>query len=374
MSNINTLEEDKFANLEKFLDTMGCINIIIDDLNKNSAEFVGIYKKFNDTSNLMREEILRLQKENADLPDRISDIYKDSITAISKINSMQEELIACLSKHETKMHEYTEILKNHNKKLENMDNTHNLLTKKLDSQENNLSKIYSEIQDMRSFLNINLSEINANVVDLTFKELKNINNNLVSISKTTTKLDSKINGTKDYANKAIEASEEVSIIKMMITDAKSEIIAAVAGQTSATELAVPRKSSQSKKKNERQIDKALGVLRGQFSYLNTDNDLEEAVEEFIGSAEEEVSSGAIRYVSEESNLNVVKDGRNGRRAWRGNYHTNINEIVIPLDDVDDQLEPNLNIVLLGKNIKNGKVDSIRSMKISELDDYALLSD
>ena len=374
MSNINTLEEDKFANLEKFLDTMGCINIIIDDLNKNSAEFVGIYKKFNDTSNLMREEILRLQKENADLPDRISDIYKDSITAISKINSMQEELIACLSKHETKMHEYTEILKNHNKKLENMDNTHNLLTKKLDNQENNLSKIYSEIQDMRSFLNINLSEINANVVDLTFKELKNINNNLVSISKTTTKLDSKINGTKDYANKAIEASEEVSIIKMMITDAKNEIIAAVADKTRVTEMPVPRKSGRSKKKNERQIDKALGVLRGQFSYLNTDNDLEEAVEEFIGSAEEEVSSGAIRYVSEESNLNVVKDGRNGRRAWRGNYHTNINEIVIPLDDDDDQLEPNLNIVLLGKNIKNGKVDSIRSMKISELDDYALLSD
>jgi len=272
------------------------------------------------------------------------------------------------------MHEYTEILKNHNKKLENMDNTHNLLTKKLDSQENNLSKIYSEIQDMRSFLNINLSEINANVVDLTFKELKNINNNLVSISKTTTKLDSKINGTKDYANKAIEASEEVSIIKMMITDAKNEIIAAVADKTRVTEMPVPRKSGRSKKKNERQIDKALGVLRGQFSYLNTDNDLEEAVEEFIGSAEEEVSSGAIRYVSEESNLNVVKDGRNGRRAWRGNYHTNINEIVIPLDDDDDQLEPNLNIVLLGKNIKNGKVDSIRSMKISELDDYALLSD
>ena len=375
MGIVNISEEEKFANLEKLLSTMEYFNMIIDDLNKNSAEFVGIYKKFNDTSNLMREEILRLQKENADLPSRISDTYKDSITAISEINSIQEELIAYLSKHETKMHEHTEVLKNHNKKIENMDNTHDLLTKKLNSQENNLSKIYSEIQDMRSFLNINLSEINANVVDLTFKELKNINNNLVSISKTTTKLDSKIGGTKDYVNKTIEASEEVSIIKMLINDAKNEIIAAVADKTRVTEMPVPRKSGRSKKTNERQIDKALGLLMGQFSYLNTDADLEEAVEEFIKSAEEEMSSDAIKYVSEESNLDVVKDGRNGRRAWRGNYHTNINEVLIPLDDDDeDQLEPNLNIVLIGKNIKNGKVDSIRSIKIRELEDYALLND
>ena len=61
MSNINTLEEDKFANLEKFLDTMGCINIIIDDLtNKNrfyyfrNNKYIMFHKKYKLLSDIMK--------------------------------------------------------------------------------------------------------------------------------------------------------------------------------------------------------------------------------------------------------------------------------------------------------------------------------
>ena len=367
---------EKIKELNENLSAMMCY---IGDLDKHAEEIHEAYETVNIKYQSIEEKLTEAEKaikKSIDATDilvkninKLDDVINGDFSSFFNLSSGIEEILSSFdSLSKTDMPQFTSKLplleKEFKKYTDEVKKRNDILVDLINttSNQNNIPEI---INDMAK----NFSSL---------KELKNMSNGILGISKTVTKFDTKLGSVKDYIEKVAELSEEMSeeasIIKMMITDAKSEIIAAVAGQTSATELAVPRKSSRSKKKNERQIDKALGLLRGQFSYLNTDNDLEEAVEDFIGSAEEEVSSGAIRYVSEESNLNVVKDGRNGRRAWRGNYHTNINEIVIPLDDVDDQLEPNLNIVLLGKNIKNGKVDSIRSMKISELDDYALLSD
>lgn len=363
-------EEDISGDIKGLMEKIEYFTIILDNLNKNSVKFVDKYKKFNDTSNDLREEIIRLQKENINIPDKISNAYKDSIAELNKINLLHEESIKHLSRYKQKMDDYVESIKNYTKKIDSFDEIQNSLSKKLNDQEVNISKLYFEMQEINKLIKEKSFKTNDDFQSRILTELKNISTKFLELSK---KSNLKPNEIKESTFKSTKISAEIAEIKTLITEARNEIINAITSRTSTNKTEVIPKTKLDKKIKGSQLDKALSILRGEFSYINTDADLEDAVEEYIKNAREEISQGFVSYVSEESGLKIRKDGRNGRRAWRRNYYMIVTKIVIPLDNPEyDDIEPTLKIMFHGETIRDSKFVKLQSLRISELVDYALL--